>query len=92
MTPLLGLVILYLLGTLAIGLMAARKVKTSTDFALAGRSLPLIMIITTTFATWFGSETVLGISAKFVQGHQLGKRHPYFFAIRQICPLCCGGS
>jgi solute:Na+ symporter, SSS family len=68
MTPLLGLVILYLLGTLAIGLMAARKVKTSTDFALAGRSLPLIMIITTTFATWFGSETVLGISAKFVQG------------------------
>ncbi len=68
MTTLLGLVILYLLGTLAIGLMAARRVKTSTDFALAGRSLPLIMIITTTFATWFGSETVLGISAKFVQG------------------------
>jgi solute:Na+ symporter, SSS family len=68
MTTLLGLVILYLVGTLAIGLMAARKVKTSTDFALAGRRLPLIMIITTTFATWFGSETVLGISAKFVQG------------------------
>ena len=26
------------------------------------------MIVTTTFATWFGSETVLGIPAKFVQG------------------------
>jgi SSS family transporter len=26
------------------------------------------MIITTTFATWFGAETVMGISAKFVQG------------------------
>ena len=25
------------------------------------------MIVTTTFATWFGSETVLGIPAKFVQ-------------------------
>jgi SSS family solute:Na+ symporter len=24
------------------------------------------MIVTTTFATWFGSETVLGIPAKFV--------------------------
>ena len=26
------------------------------------------MIVTTTFATWFGSETVLGIPAKFVKG------------------------
>ena len=68
MNALLGFVVLYLLGTLAIGLFAATKVKTSTDFALAGRSLPLAMIITTTFATWFGAETVLGISAKFVQG------------------------
>ena len=30
--------------------------------------LPLYMIVTTTFATWFGSETVLGIPAKFVEG------------------------
>ncbi|MGI4938414.1 MAG: sodium:solute symporter family protein, partial [Janthinobacterium lividum] len=32
------------------------------------RSLPLIMVVTTTFATWFGAETVMGIPAKFVQG------------------------
>jgi len=68
MNALLAFVVLYLLGTLAIGLYAGTRVKTSTDFALAGRSLPLAMIITTTFATWFGAETVLGISAKFVQG------------------------
>ncbi len=68
MNALLGFVVLYLLGTLAIGLYAGTRVKTSTDFALAGKSLPLAMIITTTFATWFGAETVLGISAKFVQG------------------------
>lgn len=68
MNALLGFVVLYLLGTLAIGLYAGTRVKTATDFALAGRSLPLVMIITTTFATWFGAETVLGISAKFVQG------------------------
>src|SRR4030095_5094624 len=37
-------------------------------FAIAGRHLPLIMIVTTTFATWFGAETVLGIPARFVQG------------------------
>ena len=63
---LLTLVIVYLLVTIAIGLMAAKRVKNSSDFAIAGRHLPMVMIVTTTFATWFGSETVLGIPAKFV--------------------------
>ncbi len=63
---LLTLVMAYLVVTIAIGLVAAKRVKNSADFAIAGRHLPLTMIITTTFATWFGSETVLGIPAKFV--------------------------
>jgi SSS family solute:Na+ symporter len=57
----------YLVVTVAIGLLAATRVRNTADFAVAGRSLPLAMIVTTTFATWFGSETVLGISARFVQ-------------------------
>ncbi|MFS2167646.1 sodium:solute symporter family protein [Variovorax sp. Varisp62] len=65
---LLTLVIVYLLVTIAIGLYAAKRVKNTTDFAIAGRHLPLYMIVTTTFATWFGSETVLGIPAKFIEG------------------------
>jgi solute:Na+ symporter, SSS family len=65
---LLAFVIAYLLGTIAIGLWAARRVKNTADFAIAGRHLPLYMIVTTTFATWFGSETVLGIPARFVEG------------------------
>ncbi|WP_295548880.1 sodium:solute symporter family protein [uncultured Pseudacidovorax sp.] len=65
---LLSLVIVYLLVTIGIGLYAARRVKNTTDFAIAGRHLPLFMIVTTTFATWFGSETVLGIPAKFIEG------------------------
>ncbi|MDP1564641.1 MAG: sodium:solute symporter family protein, partial [Polaromonas sp.] len=64
---LLTLVFVYLLITIIIGLYAARRVKNTTDYAVAGRNLPLIMIVTTTFATWFGSETVLGIPAKFVE-------------------------
>jgi solute:Na+ symporter, SSS family len=58
----------YLLASVFIGLYAARHVKTTADYAVAGRSLPLAVVIATTFATWFGSETVLGVSAKFVQG------------------------
>jgi SSS family transporter len=65
---LLTLVIFYLLVTIAIGLWAAKRVKNTADFAIAGRHLPLVMIVTTTFATWFGAETVLGIPARFVQG------------------------
>mgnify|MGYP003704202363 FL=1 len=64
---LLTLVIVYLLITISIGLIAAKRVKNTADYAVAGHKLPLIMIVTTTFATWFGSETVLGIPAKFVQ-------------------------
>ena len=67
-TTLIVFVVLYLLGTLALGVWAGTRIKNSTDFAIAGRSLPLIMVITTTFATWFGAETVMGIPAKFVQG------------------------
>lgn len=65
---LLTLVFAYLLVTIAIGLWAARRVKNTSDFAVAGRHLPLVMVITTTFATWFGAETVLGIPAKFASG------------------------
>jgi SSS family transporter len=65
---LIAFVALYLLASVAIGLYAASRVKNTADYALAGRSLPLIMIVTTTFATWFGSETVLGIPSKFIEG------------------------
>jgi SSS family solute:Na+ symporter len=54
--------------TLAIGVWAGTRIKSTSDFAVAGRSLPLIMVVTTTFATWFGAETVMGIPARFVQG------------------------
>ncbi|MES2534577.1 MAG: sodium:solute symporter family protein [Pseudomonadota bacterium] len=67
MSTLVGFVILYLAISIGIGLYAATRVKNAGDYANAGRSLPLYIVIATVFATWFGSETVLGISAKFVK-------------------------
>jgi SSS family transporter len=61
-------VVIYLLATLGIGVWAGTRIKNTADFAVAGRSLPLIMVVTTTFATWFGAETVMGIPARFIQG------------------------
>jgi Na+/proline symporter len=63
---LIWFVALYLVVSVAIGLYAATKVKNSADYVVAGRHLPIAFIIATVFATWFGSETVLGIPAKFL--------------------------
>jgi SSS family solute:Na+ symporter len=65
-------VVLYLMLTIAIGLYAARRVHNSRDYVVAGRSLPLYITTATVFATWFGSETVLGTSSTFLEEGLLG--------------------
>jgi SSS family transporter len=64
---LIASVLLYLLLTIGIGLWAARRVHNSRDYVVAGRSLPLYMSAATVFATWFGAETVLSVSATFTR-------------------------
>ena len=67
MTTLVVSVLAYLAVTIAIGLYAAKFVSNSKDYLVAGRSLPVYMTTATVFATWFGAETVLSVSATFVQ-------------------------
>jgi len=64
---LVAFVALYLVASIAIGLWAARRVHNSRDYVVAGRSLPLYMSFALVFATWFGAETVLGVSATFLK-------------------------
>jgi Na+/proline symporter len=64
---LLWFVIIYWVISVGIGLWAALRVKNTADFAAAGHSLPLPIVTATVFATWFGSETVLGIPATFLK-------------------------
>src|SRR5574337_1532352 len=64
---LLWFVIIYWAISVAIGLYAATRVHNTRDFAIAGRHLPFYMVTATVFATWFGSETVLGIPATFLE-------------------------
>ena len=64
---LITFVVAYLLVTIGIGLLAARRVHSAKDYLVAGRSLPLYMNVATVFATWFGAETVLSVSATFAK-------------------------
>jgi len=64
---LIWFVTLYLLFSIGIGVYASTRVHNSRDFVVAGRNLPLPIVTATVFATWFGAETVLGISATFVK-------------------------
>ncbi|WP_436716941.1 sodium:solute symporter family protein [Roseiconus lacunae] len=75
-------VLLYLALTIGIGLYASRLVGDSKDFMIAGRSLPLYMNFTCVFATWFGAETVLSVSATFAnEGLSAIPGDPFGFSV-----------
>jgi len=63
---LLWLVIAYLAISIGIGIYAATRVHNARDYIVAGRNLPFVIVLAMVFATWFGAETVLGISATFI--------------------------
>lgn len=62
----------YLLLTILIGYWASRRIKSSADFVVAGRKLPLLIAGSALFATWFGSETIMGASSEFVEHGVIG--------------------
>ncbi len=69
---LLTAIICYLAITIAVGAWASKLVKSSKDFVLAGRSLPLFLSASALFATWFGSETIFGASSVFLEEGLIG--------------------
>ena len=85
---LLTSIIIYIGITLLIGLFTSRFIKSSNDFVLAGRKLPLILASSALFATWFGSETVLGASSEFVEHGLIGVIEDPFGAA--LCLLLVG--
>jgi SSS family transporter len=58
---------IYLAITLAIGFWASRRIKTTDDFTLAGKSLSTSFVGVTLFATWFGANQIMGNPGYFVE-------------------------
>jgi SSS family solute:Na+ symporter len=67
MNALIWFVVLYWVISVGIGLYTTKFVRSSRDYAVAGRALPMSVVTATVFATWFGSEAVLGISSTFLK-------------------------
>lgn len=58
----------YVTLQLGVGWWASRKTRSEGDYFVAGRRLGLAAVTLSLFATWFGSETVLGASAAIADG------------------------
>ncbi len=56
--------IAYVLAQFAVGVWVSRRVKSETDYILAGRSLGPTLIAFSVFATWFGAEAIVATSAE----------------------------
>ena len=59
---------IYLVVMLAIGALAAKRARTSTDFIVAGRGLSLPVASATLLATWMGAGTVMGAAGAAYSG------------------------
>jgi Na+/proline symporter len=62
----------YLSVNLLVGWWASSKISSTEDFVLAGRGLSFGLSSMVTFATWFGSETMMGAPAEFIENGILG--------------------
>ncbi|MCP9756957.1 sodium:solute symporter [Lacihabitans sp. CCS-44] len=79
---------IYLFITVIVGWYSSKFVKNSQDYVLAGRKMPTFVVASGLFATWFGSETVMGASSEFLSHGLIGVIEDPFGA--SLCLLLIG--
>lgn len=78
----------YVVFQFAVGMYVSRRIRTETDYLVAGRSLGYGLAIFTIFATWFGAETTIGAAgAIYDEGLGGGTADPFGYA---ACLLIMG--
>jgi Na+/proline symporter len=81
-------VLAYVVIQFAVGIYVSRRVRTESDYLIAGRSLGYGLAIFTIFATWFGAETTIGAAgAIYSDGLSGGTADPFGYA---ACLLVMG--
>ena len=88
MTATLAALLAYLLLQLGIGAWSSRRVSTESDYLIAGRQLGYGLAIFSTFATWFGAETVVGAAGStYRDGLSIASAEPFGYG---LCLLLMG--
>lgn len=81
MTPLLAIA-LYMMLQFAIGIWASRRIRTESEYILAGRNLGYGLMTFSIFATWFGAETVVGSAGRaYREGVSFGSAEPFGYGL-----------
>lgn len=72
MTFLLAGILAYLVLQFGIGIYVSRRIRTESDYIVAGRRLGYGLATFTIFATWFGAETTIGSAGAVYQSGLTG--------------------
>lgn len=82
MTPALLAMTAYLALQLGIGVWISRRIRSETDYLLAGRNLGYTLATCSIFATWFGSETIMGSAGTaYRDGVSLANAEPFGYGL-----------
>jgi SSS family transporter len=75
-------ILAYVVLQFAIGVWVSRRVKTTTDFLIAGRSLGVGLVTFSIYASFFGAEAIVGNSGSVYEGGLSGGQvDPFGYAI-----------
>lgn len=81
MSPLLAIT-LYMILQFGIGIWVSRRIKTESDYILAGRNLGYGLLTFSIFATWFGAETIVGSAGRaYRDGMSFGSAEPFGYGL-----------
>ena len=82
MTAALAAVLAYMSIQLAIGVWVSRRIRTESDYLIAGRRLGYGLTTFSIFATWFGAETVVGSAGiAYREGVSLASAEPFGYGL-----------
>lgn len=79
---------LYMALQFGLGIWVSRRIRTESDYILAGRNLGYLLCTFSIFATWFGAETIVGSAGRaYREGISLASAEPFGYG---LCLLLAG--
>src|SRR5687767_15056355 len=65
-----------------VGIWVARRIRSESDYLIAGRQLGFWLLTFSTYATWFGAETIIGSAGRaYRDGVSIGSAEPFGYGL-----------